>query len=94
MASINYPVARQFGRNLVRARKRAGLSQEEIGFRAELHRTEIGMLERGIRVPRIDTAAKVAAAVEVPITELMEGIVWRAPLPTYGGFDSPADEEK
>lgn len=86
-------VARQFGRNLAGARKRAGISQEEVGFRAELHRTEIGMLERGTRVPRIDTAAKLAAAVDAPISELMEGIVWRAPELTYGGFHTPAEGE-
>jgi len=40
-------VARQFGKNLHRERKRAGLSQEEVGFRAALHRTEIGLLGAG-----------------------------------------------
>lgn len=53
-------VARQFGKNLHRERKRAGLSQEEVGFRASLHRTEIGLLERGARTPRIDTLVKLA----------------------------------
>lgn len=33
-------VAKRFGRNLSRERKRAGLSQEEVGFRASLHRPE------------------------------------------------------
>jgi DNA-binding XRE family transcriptional regulator len=39
--------------NLKHCRAKAGLSQEEVGFRAELHRTEIGLLERGARVPQI-----------------------------------------
>ncbi len=56
-------VAVRFGENLSRARKRAGMSQEEAGIRASLHRTEIGLLERGERVPRIDTAIKLAGAV-------------------------------
>jgi transcriptional regulator with XRE-family HTH domain len=60
-------VARQFGKNLHRERKRAGLSQEEVGFRASLHRTEIGLLERGARTPRIDTLVKLAAALGVRI---------------------------
>jgi hypothetical protein len=29
-------------------------------FRCSLHRTEIGLLERGARVPRIDTLSKIA----------------------------------
>ncbi|MBK5220260.1 MAG: hypothetical protein JJE35_10820 [Thermoleophilia bacterium] len=49
---------KQFAKNMTRAPRRAGLSQEELGFRAELHRTEIGMLEQGIRLPRLATDAK------------------------------------
>ena len=44
-------VAERFGANLYRARKRAGLSQEALGFAAGLHRTEVGLLERGQRIP-------------------------------------------
>ncbi len=70
-------VARQFGKNLRRERKRADLSQEDVGFRAELHRTEIGLLERGARVPRIDTLVKLASALGVRIDcALLESITW------------------
>jgi transcriptional regulator with XRE-family HTH domain len=80
-------IAIRFGKNLVRCRKRAGLSQEEVGFRASLHRTEIGMLERGTRLPRIDTLVKLAAAVEVEPGELLEGLDWTAPAtPSSGSF--------
>jgi transcriptional regulator with XRE-family HTH domain len=51
-------VATQFSENLLLIRRRAGLSQEELGFRASLHRTEISQLERATRVPRIDTLIK------------------------------------
>jgi len=64
----------------VKARERAGLSQEELGFRASLHRTEIGMLERGHRIPRIDTLVKLASALAVPPGDLLDGIDW-----THGG---------
>jgi transcriptional regulator with XRE-family HTH domain len=70
-------VARRFGANLRRARKRTGLSQEEIGFRASLHRTEVGLLERGARVPRIDTLVKLAGGLGVRIDcSLLDGIAW------------------
>jgi transcriptional regulator with XRE-family HTH domain len=70
-------VARQFGENLRRERKRADLSQEEVGFRASLHRTEVGLLERGARVPRIDTLIKLASVLGVRIDcTLLEGITW------------------
>ncbi|MBK5218523.1 MAG: helix-turn-helix transcriptional regulator [Thermoleophilia bacterium] len=81
-------VREQFAANLVRCRKRAGISQEELGFRASLHRTEIGMLERGIRMARIDTLVKLAGALEVEPRELLAGIVWTPADPTKGRFSA------
>ena len=62
-------VAERLGANIARARKRAGLSREETGIRASLHRTEIGLLERGERTPGIDTAAKLAGAVGASLAD-------------------------
>jgi transcriptional regulator with XRE-family HTH domain len=60
---------------------------------AGLHRTEIGMLERGFRLPRIDTVVKLAGALEVEPVELLEGMKWSPPPPQYGRLmaDSPDD---
>lgn len=70
-------VARRFGENLRRLRKEAGISQETLGFRCSLHRTEIGLLERGARVPRIDTLIKIAVVLGVRIDcALLDGITW------------------
>lgn len=69
-------VGERFAANLVRCRKRAGLSQEALGARADLHRTAIGLLEKGARVPRIDTLVKLAAALGVEPTKLLDGITW------------------
>ena len=69
-------VAVKFGRNLFRCRRRAAMSQEELGKLASLHRTEIGLLEHGGRIPRIDTLMKLAAALAVSPAELLEGIHW------------------
>ena len=70
-------VARRFGANLRRIRKEADLSQEEVGFRSSLHRTEVGLLERGARVPRIDTLVKLAGALGVRIDcTLLDGMSW------------------
>jgi len=84
MASLD--CARRFGENLVCCRKQAGLSQEELGERANLHRTAIGLLERGARVPRIDTLVKLAAALEVPPCDLLDGMVWKPGSATEGRF--------
>jgi transcriptional regulator with XRE-family HTH domain len=69
-------IQERFGKNLRRARRKAGMSQEEAAVRASTHRTEVGLLERGERMPRIDTAIKMAGAVGVPLADLVEGIVW------------------
>ena len=79
-------LAERFSRNLVAARKRASLTQEEIAFRAALHRTEIGLLERAARVPRIDTLVKLAAALDIRPEDLLDGIVWKPGDFSPGGF--------
>jgi transcriptional regulator with XRE-family HTH domain len=79
-------VAAQFGRNLARLRKRADLSQEEAAVRASLHRTEISHLERGLRIARVDTVAKLAASLEVDPGEFFEGIEWQTGGMRVGHF--------
>lgn len=85
-------LAERFGANLHSCRARAGISQEELGFRADLHRTEIGMLERRIRLPRIDTLLKLAGALEVEPGELLERMGWSAGAVTPGRFQVEGDD--
>jgi transcriptional regulator with XRE-family HTH domain len=59
-------VAARFSENLIRFRKLADISQEELGLRADLHRTEIGVLERGARMPQLDTIPKLAGGLTIP----------------------------
>lgn len=81
-------VARQFGTNLRIARRRADLSQEEVGVLASLHRTEVGLLERGARVPRIDTLIKIAAALGIRIDcALLNDITWTPATTEPGAFN-------
>lgn len=69
---------RRFGENLIRLRNRVDLSQEETAERAGLHKTEISLLERGLRLPRLDTVIKLAGAIEAEPCELLTGMVYRA----------------
>jgi transcriptional regulator with XRE-family HTH domain len=79
-------IAARFGDNLVRARRRADLSQDELGIRASLHRTEVSQLERGLRVPRIDTLVKLLASLDVSAEELLDGIAWTPGSSRPGAF--------
>lgn len=49
-----------FGSVLRGLRKKAGLTQEQLGFEAELERNFISMLERGERQPTLTTLVKLA----------------------------------
>ena len=63
-----------FAANLRRIRERTGISQEELGARCGLHRTEISFLERAQREPRLSTIVKLAKALEVKPAELLKGL--------------------
>lgn len=67
------PVAVCFGENLRFWRRRANLTQVSLAHRASLHRTEIGLLERAKRLPRIDTLLKLANALSVRPDQLLDG---------------------
>jgi XRE family transcriptional regulator, regulator of sulfur utilization len=94
MSSPANPIAARLGENLARARERAGVSQETLGVMASVHRAEVSILERGIRLPRIDTAIKLAAALEVPLETLIEGIGWNPGSTALGQFSLSADLEQ
>jgi len=83
--------AERFNENMLRC-KQLGVSQDELGIRASLHRTEISNLERGFRLPRIDTLVKLAGALEVSPEALLEGMVWRPGERRPGGFGGATSE--
>ncbi|MFL5872990.1 MAG: helix-turn-helix domain-containing protein [Solirubrobacterales bacterium] len=82
---VDRDAAKRIGRNVFMARRRAGFSQEDLGALAGLHRTEIGMVENGVRLPRADTLLKLAFSLAVPVGELVVGIEWIAPAAANPG---------
>jgi transcriptional regulator with XRE-family HTH domain len=79
-------VAERFGENLAVQRRRARLSQDELARRASLHRTEISLLERGLRLARIDTVVKLGGALEMEAGPFFDGLSWTAGSNIDGGF--------
>ncbi len=59
-----------FGNKIRELRKENGLSQEELSYRADLHRTYIGMIERAEKNITLTNIEKVAKALDVKIKEL------------------------
>jgi transcriptional regulator with XRE-family HTH domain len=86
----------KFSQNLRRTRLRRELSQEAVARLADMHRTEISVLERGKREPQLSTLVKLSAVLKVPLDDLLEGIEWsplKLPPALPGRFSvSPAAE--
>src|SRR5580765_8001868 len=71
-------VRKIFGAELRRRRKELGLSQEEFGERANLHRTYVSDVEAGKRNPSLQSMQRLASAVGTSIGSVfgaMEGIL-------------------
>jgi transcriptional regulator with XRE-family HTH domain len=73
-------ITERFAANLTRLRRAAGFSQEELAFRADIHRTQVSQMENGKRLPRLDTFLRLVGALEVPAEDLLEGIKWEPPI--------------
>ena len=52
-------------------RRKLGLSQESLGFKAGYHFTYISQIERGVKSPTVRTLTILAEALEIRISELM-----------------------
>lgn len=63
-----------FAENLRQQRTERGLSQMALGNAAGLHFSEISLLERGGRDPRLSTIVKLARGLGVPPERLLDGI--------------------
>ena len=63
-----------FGRNVARLRAERGFSQDKLAEKADLDRTFISRIERGVRNPGVKTLLRIARALEVSIGELFKGV--------------------
>lgn len=67
-------ICRRFGQRLRQLREKKGLSQEAFADLCELDRTYISGIERGKRNPSLRNLAKIAAALQLPISQLFTGL--------------------
>ena len=63
-------IEKRFGERVRELRQAKGLSQEELAFRAKVHRTYLGGIERGERNPALKNLAAIAKALDVSLSEL------------------------
>ncbi len=64
-------VLESFGERLQKVRKSKGVTQEELAGLLSMHRTYIGLIERGERNPTIRTLYKIAKALKVSGGDLL-----------------------
>jgi transcriptional regulator with XRE-family HTH domain len=64
----------QLGNRIRALRHKKGFSQEGFADRADLHRTYLGGLERGERNPTLTVLVRVAKALSVPVSKLVDGV--------------------
>jgi transcriptional regulator with XRE-family HTH domain len=61
---------KEFGEKVRELRLAKGLSQEELGFRANIHRNYVGGIERGERNPCLNNIVSIADALDISPAEL------------------------
>lgn len=64
----------EFGRNVCRYRCQTGLSQEILAEKAEIDRTYLSSIERGIRNPGIKTVIRLARVLQVTVDQLCKSL--------------------
>ena len=63
-------IEERFGERVRSLRQSKGLSQEDLAFKAGMHRTYLGGIERGERNPSLRNIAAIAKALGVTLSEL------------------------
>jgi transcriptional regulator with XRE-family HTH domain len=79
-----------FSRVLIAARRASGLSQEGLAEAAQIDRTYPSMLESGMREPKLSTFVRLAVALGVEPTQMLEAtLAMQANRGRQGVTDTP-----
>jgi DNA-binding XRE family transcriptional regulator len=64
--------AKKVGVILQQARRKKGMTQEELADKADFHRTYIGFMEQGVYSPNLYSFAKIAKALGIKLSDLLK----------------------
>lgn len=70
----NIELLKKFGKKVKEERLKRGLSQEELASKAGVHRTYIGMIERGEKNITLGNIKKIAIALDLLIDNLLTNL--------------------
>jgi DNA-binding XRE family transcriptional regulator len=88
------PLAVYLGTTIRMHRVRLAITQEELARRTSLHRTEVGLIERGQREPRLGTIIKLAGALGAPLGSILTGIDWKVTEKAFVFTDRDDEHDK
>ena len=67
-------VYKELGQRIVEARKKKGMSQEQLATKSEIDRSHMGFIEQGRRKPTLSTLYKIADTLGVSLEQLFKGL--------------------
>lgn len=67
-------ILRALGQLVKQRRTALGISQEELGLRANLDRTYISGVERGVRNPSVTALVSLAIGLGITVSDLLENL--------------------
>ena len=67
--------AKAVGQRIRAAREKKGLTQEELAALVDISPTHVSVIERGTKIPRMDTFVAIANVLEVSADSLLEDVV-------------------
>jgi len=68
------PILCSFGQSMAKHRRAKDLSQEALAEKANLDRTYLSDIERGVRNPGIRNVVLIAKALGIPASDLLKGV--------------------
>ena len=71
---VGAKVQQRFGKAVKAARQRLGYSQEAFAAELGMHRTQLGHIEQGLKDCRLSTIGRIAAALGISISELLDRV--------------------
>jgi len=70
--NIMSEIAVFLGKRIKSLRKEAGMSQEELAYRASISPAHLGQIERALKNPTLDTINSIAQALGISLSQLFE----------------------
>ena len=65
-------MSKRLSMNLRRIREKRGLTQEALAEKANMHRVYVAQIEAGTKIPSIPALQKLAKALKVKVSRLLE----------------------